>query len=109
MTASFEWFVPSYQRPQACTPFSTYFCPGPSSGVLKAPDLLREDTDCREGVEKDGHLWHRLDTSFRQPRAYSQIVLGTPVVREQGAQASVHAGIMADILSTVPIFPIYLI
>ncbi|CAM9761849.1 unnamed protein product [Ascophyllum nodosum] len=73
----------------------------PQRGVLKAPDLLREDTDCREGVEKDGHLWHRLDTSFRQPRAYSQIVLGTPVVREQGAQASVHAGIMADILSTV--------
>lgn len=74
------------------------------SGVLEAPDLIRLDTaedGCIEGLGKHGHLWHRLDKSFRQPRAYVRVVLGTPVVRDGGSQASEHAAIMSDVLSKV--------
>lgn len=38
-----------------------------AEGVVKAPDLLEMSDD--GGVGKAGQLWHRLDSSFRQPRA----------------------------------------
>lgn len=74
------------------------------SGVLEAPDLIRLDTakdGCIKGLGKHGHLWHRLDKSFRQPRTYVRVVLGTPVVRDGGSQASEYAAIMSDVLSKV--------
>ncbi|CAN0237812.1 unnamed protein product [Ectocarpus fasciculatus] len=69
-------------------------------GVIKAPDLL--ETSDEDGVGKAGQLWHRLDTSFRQPRAQVRVVLATPVISDGGAKGRQHARIMADILHKVP-------
>ena len=66
--------------------------------MVEAADLL-ETGD--EGVEKSGQLWHRMDSSFRQPRAHVRMVLATPVVGEGGAEALENANIMADILRKV--------
>lgn len=89
------------------------------AGVVKAPDLLivsdhdansnsnAMDTGGRllggegERLEKAGQLWHRLDTSFRQPRAYVRTVLATPTIRNGGPPASENAKIMCDILQKV--------
>ncbi|CAB1115801.1 unnamed protein product [Ectocarpus sp. CCAP 1310/34] len=68
-------------------------------GVIKAPDLL--ETSNEDGVGKAGQLWHRLDTTFRQPRAQVRVVLATPVISDAGAKGRQHAQIMADILHKV--------
>lgn len=48
-----------------------------------------------------GQLWHRLDSVFRQPRAYVRVVLATPVIRRGGPLASESTDIMTDILYKV--------
>lgn len=68
-----------------------------TKGVVTAPDLVLLGND-EEGHEAIGQLWHRLDSSFRQPRAYVRAVLATPAIQDGGPVASESARIMSDIL-----------
>lgn len=72
-------------------------------GIVEAPTLLL-NIEGEEALGKEGglgQLWHRLDSSFRQPRAYVRAVLATPVVKDRGAEAMESANIMTDILHKV--------
>eukprot|EP00903_Cladosiphon_okamuranus_P013078 g12199.t1 len=70
-------------------------------GVVKAPDLLDMASEGEDTVGRTGQLWHRLDSSFRQPRAHVRVVLATPVVADAGGKGRQHARIMSDILHKV--------
>lgn len=76
------------------------YVPFSVKGVVKAPDLLSPEGE-EPGLVAAGQLWHRLDTSFRQPRAYVRAVMATPVVRDGGPLAAESAKIMYDILHKV--------
>eukprot|EP00752_Nemacystus_decipiens_P005957 g5379.t2 len=70
-------------------------------GVVKAPDLLEMVGEGECTVGRAGQLWHRLDSTFRQPRAQVRVVLATPVVADAGAKGRQHTRIMTDILHKV--------